>query len=143
MDVFGITKLALPSAESLVSRASEFIGSESFLSSIEGSISSTWNSFMAYLHLPHVYWAIAVFAIVFTIVVTLGMCMGFGPAGIVPGSFAAAFQSFAYGAFTPAGGIFATLTSLAMLGLLNPAIAITSALIALIPASLVFVSIQD
>lgn len=34
------------------------------------------------------------------------------------GSLAAAFQSFMYGGFTPAGGIFATLTSMAMLGTL-------------------------
>ena len=32
------------------------------------------------------------------------------------GSLAAGFQSYMYGDFTPAGGIFATLTSMAMLG---------------------------
>lgn len=36
------------------------------------------------------------------------------------GTLAAAFQSWAYGGFTPAGGIFATLTSLGMLGWLAP-----------------------
>ena len=36
------------------------------------------------------------------------------------GTLAAAFQSWAYGGFTPAGGIFATLTSLGMLGYLRP-----------------------
>lgn len=36
------------------------------------------------------------------------------------GTLAAAFQSFAYGGFTPAGGIFATLTSMGMLGVLMP-----------------------
>ena len=35
-------------------------------------------------------------------------------------TFAAAFQSWAYGGFTPAGGIFATLTSMGMLGYLVP-----------------------
>jgi len=41
------------------------------------------------------------------------------------GSLAAALQSFMYGAFTPAGGIFATLTSMAMLGaLMWPAVII-------------------
>ncbi|KAF3385866.1 hypothetical protein DPV78_012421 [Talaromyces pinophilus] len=44
------------------------------------------------------------------------MSLGFGPRGIVAGSIAAAFQSFMYGGFTPAGGIFATFTSMAMLG---------------------------
>lgn len=39
------------------------------------------------------------------------------------GSLAAAFQAWAYGAFTPAGGIFATLTSLGMVGFLAPAVA--------------------
>lgn len=36
------------------------------------------------------------------------------------GTLAAAFQSFAYRGFTPAGGIFATLTSMGMLGILMP-----------------------
>ena len=36
------------------------------------------------------------------------------------GTLAAAFQSFAYGGFTPAGGIFATLTSIGMLRFLRP-----------------------
>lgn len=38
----------------------------------------------------------------------------------VTGTLAAAFQFFAYGGFTPAGGIFATLTSMGMLGFLMP-----------------------
>lgn len=38
----------------------------------------------------------------------------------VIGTLAAAFQSFAYGGFTPAGGIFATLTSMGMLGFMMP-----------------------
>ena len=46
------------------------------------------------------------------------------------GSLAAIFQSFMYGAFTPAGGIFATLTSMAMLGTLMWPAAIISALLA-------------
>jgi len=48
------------------------------------------------------------------------LCLGrvADPSGI--GTLAAAFQSFAYGGFTPAGGIFATLTSMAMLGVLRP-----------------------
>lgn len=36
------------------------------------------------------------------------------------GTLAAAFQSFAYGGLTPAGGIFATLTSMGMLGVMMP-----------------------
>ncbi|KAF8602219.1 hypothetical protein BDV93DRAFT_218142 [Ceratobasidium sp. AG-I] len=41
---------------------------------------------------------------------------GFGPLGVVGGSAAALFQATIYGAFTPAGGFFATMTSLAMTG---------------------------
>ena len=43
---------------------------------------------------------------------------------------AAAFQAWAYGGFTPAGGLFATLTSLGMLGWLAPVEAVVAALIA-------------
>lgn len=56
-----------------------------------------------------------------------------------PGTFAAAFQSYMYGAFTPAGGIFATLTSMAMLGILMPATAILAAVVATGVAILVWV----
>lgn len=51
---------------------------------------------------------------------------------------AAAFQSYAYGGFTPAGGIFATLTSMAMLGILMPAAAIFAAFVASGVAALVW-----
>merc|ERR1712230_92801 len=47
--------------------------------------------------------------------ITILMTMGFGPGGILSGSLAAAFQSWMYGGFTPAAGIFATLTSVAVL----------------------------
>jgi hypothetical protein len=43
------------------------------------------------------------------------------------GCFAAAFQGWAYGAFTPAAGLFATLTSLGMVGFLAPAVALFGA----------------
>jgi hypothetical protein len=46
------------------------------------------------------------------------------------GSLAAAFQSWMYGGFTPAAGIFATLTSVGMLGLAMPVFAVPAALIA-------------
>ncbi|EYE93988.1 uncharacterized protein EURHEDRAFT_103697 [Aspergillus ruber CBS 135680] len=56
---------------------------------------------------------------VITFAVALGILfgLGFGVSGIAAGSAAAAFQSVAFGAFTPAGGIFAGLTSMAMTGL--------------------------
>lgn len=48
-----------------------------------------------------------------------------------------------YGGFTPAGGLFATLTSLGMLGWLTPLVTAVAALLALIPAGLVFDLVQD
>lgn len=109
---------------------------------------------------------IMAWAITFTAVCTLILCLGFGPAGIgagrrspfiqIPsnsikrsavkrrlirnqGTIAAAFQSYMYGAFTPAGGIFATLTSMAMLGTMMPPAAILAVVIATGVAILVWV----
>ena len=56
----------------------------------------------------------------------------------VPGSLAAAFQSFMYAGFTPAGGIFATLTSMGMLGALMPAAVITAMVLATVVAAIVW-----
>ncbi|OJJ82730.1 uncharacterized protein ASPGLDRAFT_83341 [Aspergillus glaucus CBS 516.65] len=55
--------------------------------------------------------------IVFAIALGILLGLGFTAGGIAAGSAAAAYQAFAYGAFTPAGGIFAGLTSMAMTGL--------------------------
>ncbi|OTB01762.1 hypothetical protein M426DRAFT_14217 [Hypoxylon sp. CI-4A] len=118
-----------------------FVGSIG--STIGDKAASLWESFGQYISLPHVYWAIIAWAITFTVLVTLMLCAGFGPAGVIPGSLAAAFQSAMYGGFTPAGGIFATLTSLAMLGFFVPAITAIAALIALIPAGFTFYYVQD
>ncbi|KAH8928589.1 hypothetical protein BT69DRAFT_1257208 [Atractiella rhizophila] len=64
-------------------------------------------------------------------IVFYGTCgLGFGPAGVAAGSMAAAFQSYWYGGFTPAGGFFAILTSIAMLGFLVPVLAFFSVCIA-------------
>ena len=46
------------------------------------------------------------------------------------GTLAAAFQSWAYGGFTPAGGVFATLTSWGMLGYLAPVQTVVATLVA-------------
>lgn len=75
---------------------------------------------------------------VFTAVVLLVIGLGFGPFGIVAGSFAAAFQSWMYGAFTPAAGIFATLTSLGMLGVMAPWLLLSAACLATIAALIVW-----
>ncbi|KAF2260578.1 hypothetical protein CC78DRAFT_555535 [Lojkania enalia] len=89
-----------------------------------------WSGFLAWLSQPHVIAIITAWWITFTLVTTLIMCLGFGPGGVVAGSAAAVFQSFMYGAFTPAGGIFATLTSMAMLGTLMWPATIIAALMA-------------
>ncbi len=56
---------------------------------------------------------------------------------VTTGSLAAAFQSWMYGGFTPAGGVFATLTSVGMLGVAMPMYAVGAASIATIVAVIV------
>ncbi|KAJ4291275.1 hypothetical protein N0V88_006277 [Collariella sp. IMI 366227] len=85
-----------------------------------------WEDFIEWASQPHVIYAALAWLITFYLVVTLILGMGFGPAGIVAGSFAAGFQGLMYGGFTPAGGIFAALTSMGMLGMLMPAAVIVA-----------------
>jgi hypothetical protein len=54
------------------------------------------------------------------------------------GSLAAAFQAFMYGGFTPAGGIFATLTSMAMIGKLERRVAIVAVISATVVSVIVW-----
>ncbi|KAF4547278.1 Hypothetical protein D9617_48g089390 [Elsinoe fawcettii] len=100
------------------------------------------NNFMSWISRPgeppQILLLITVWWTTFAIVVTIGLCLGFGPSGVVAGSFAAAFQAWAYGAFTPAGGVFATLTSLGMVGVLAPAIATAGASVATITVWIVW-----
>ncbi|KAG9081236.1 hypothetical protein FS749_007811 [Ceratobasidium sp. UAMH 11750] len=64
------------------------------------------------------------------VLVPLGVAtMGFGPAGIIGGSVAAGLQSALYGGFVPAGGAFATLTSVAMTGSVMEMVALPAAAI--------------
>ncbi|KAH8123683.1 hypothetical protein ACSS6W_007295 [Trichoderma asperelloides] len=100
---------------------------------------SLLGSFVGWLSQPDVLAVIMAWAITFTAVCTLILCLGFGPTGIGAGTIAAAFQSYMYGAFTPAGGIFATLTSMAMLGKMMPQAAILAVVIATCVAILVWV----
>ena len=95
--------------------------------------------------------------ITFNIVTSLIMSLGFGPVGVVggelsspvgkavmntehsfAGSVAAIFQSVMYGAFTPAAGIFATLTSIAMGGTIFWPAPATGGIVATIVASIVW-----
>ncbi|KAI1473113.1 uncharacterized protein F4812DRAFT_454930 [Daldinia caldariorum] len=100
-------------------------------------------SLVAYISRRRVYWAITVWGVTFIILVTLGFGLGFGPAGVIAGSLAAAFQSAMYGGFTPAGGLFAALTSLAMLGTFAPALVGSAAALALILAVVTFFLVED
>ncbi|OQN95508.1 hypothetical protein B0A48_18380 [Cryoendolithus antarcticus] len=95
-----------------------------------GCLSTHWASLTAWLTQPHVLLLITVWWITFTVVITLFLCLGFGPGGVIAGSLAAGFQAWMYGAFTPAGGIFATMTMLGMLGMLVPAAAAAGAVVA-------------
>ncbi|KAH8895502.1 hypothetical protein GQ53DRAFT_820330 [Thozetella sp. PMI_491] len=90
-----------------------------------------WALLLEWLSQPHVMAIIIAYAVTFTVVCTVFLCVGFGPVGIGAGTFAAAFQSYMYGGFTPAGGIFATLTSMAMLGILQPFVVAVASLVAL------------
>jgi hypothetical protein len=55
----------------------------------------------------------------------------------VKGTIAAAFQSWAYGAFTPAGGVFAALTSIGMMGVFYPPLVIGAVVIASLVTTIV------
>ncbi|KAL5091328.1 hypothetical protein H0G86_009154 [Trichoderma simmonsii] len=103
------------------------------------SLADLFHTLIEWLSQPQILAIIMAWAITFTAICTLILCLGFGPVGIGAGTLAAAFQSYMYGAFTPAGGIFATLTSMAMLGSLMPAAAILAAVIATGAAILVWV----
>ncbi|KAJ0421100.1 hypothetical protein BJY00DRAFT_283109 [Aspergillus carlsbadensis] len=85
-------------------------------SQISAELQQIWTQFIQWLSQPEVLTVITAWWITFTVVMTILLCLGFGPGGIVAGSIAAWFQGWAYGGFTPAGGVFATLTSMAMLG---------------------------
>ncbi|KAL8420575.1 hypothetical protein RB594_003388 [Gaeumannomyces avenae] len=106
---------------------------------ILGWLSTMWESVKEWNQHPPAWlmWAILAWLITFTLVATILCTLGFGPVGIVAGSFAAWFQSWAFGAFTPAGGLFALCTSLAMLGTLNPIFCLVAASIATIAAVIV------
>lgn len=93
-------------------------------------------SIQDWLTQPHVYAIVITWAVTFTIVSALILFLGFGPVGVGASTLAAAFQSAMYGGFTPAGGIFATLTSMAMLGTYKPVVALVAALIATMAAGI-------
>ncbi|KAK1711273.1 uncharacterized protein BDZ83DRAFT_639727 [Colletotrichum acutatum] len=97
-----------------------------------------WGAFRAWLSQPRKHLADIIVAIVFTVVSIAILGLGFGPAGVGTGTLAAVFQSSMYGAFTPAGGLFATLTSMAMLGTLMPWAAVVSGVLATLATGIVW-----
>ncbi|KAI1493110.1 hypothetical protein F5X96DRAFT_623697 [Biscogniauxia mediterranea] len=109
-----------------------------FLDSLPGWVEETARWLVAWLSQPQVLDVITAWAITFTVVFSLVGLMGFGLRGVGLGSLAAAFQSYMYGGFTPAGGVFATLTSMAMLGRLMPAATLAAAVAATVVAVLVW-----
>ena len=62
-------------------------------------------------------------------------------AGMI-GSLAAAFQSWMYGGFTPAAGVFATLTSVGMLGFATPIFTAVAVLIATLVAVITWLCVR-
>jgi hypothetical protein len=58
------------------------------------------------------------------------------------GSLAAAFQSWMYGGFTPAAGVFATLTSVGMLGFATPIFTAVAILIATFVAVITWLCVR-
>ncbi|KAJ1300661.1 hypothetical protein OPQ81_002309 [Rhizoctonia solani] len=93
-----------------------------------------WQGLSESLLRPDVRNALIVWFVVFWICVLIPLTLGFGPAGVIGGSLAAWFQSVVYGAFTPAGGLFAVMTSVGMMGVACPPVVIPSAIIASLAA---------
>ncbi|KAG8779009.1 hypothetical protein FRC12_024692 [Ceratobasidium sp. 428] len=86
-----------------------------------------WDQLVHYVAQPGgltVVWLTA-----FLVIVCIPFLLGFGVYGVIAGSPAALFQSVVYGAFTPAGSVFAILTSVGM-SFLCPPLALVGAVIA-------------
>ncbi|PHH72743.1 hypothetical protein CDD80_4286 [Ophiocordyceps camponoti-rufipedis] len=114
---------------------------------LEGAFDSAWewlksspfDPLVDWLSRSHAATSIIIWAATFSIVIFIIPWLGFGPAGIVLGSLAAWFQSFMYGGFTPAGALFAQLTSIAMTGMLFPLALILAAVIATVVVIIVWI----
>ncbi|CAE6477640.1 unnamed protein product [Rhizoctonia solani] len=87
-------------------------------------------SLSEFLLRPEIRNVLIVWFVVFWICLVIPLALGFGPAGVIGGSLAAWFRSTMYGAFTPAGGLFAVMTSVGMLGIACPPIVIPSVIVA-------------
>ncbi|KAJ6034992.1 hypothetical protein N7499_002210 [Penicillium canescens] len=141
---FLIAGLNFTRAETVGAGFYRFVADRSLVLSSAEILSEAWSvdSWLTkaseWLSRPDVLAIITAWWITFSIVITIILCLGFGPGGIVTGSLAAAFQSFMYGGFTPASGIFATLTSMAMIGTLMPSAVIFACTLATAVAVIVW-----
>ncbi|KAI6580598.1 hypothetical protein MCOR06_009499 [Pyricularia oryzae] len=95
-----------------------------------GFLVHAWTIIRDFVFQPNVWPIILTWIITFTVIMLVFSVVGFGPRGVIAGTLAAAFQSWMYGGFTPAGGLFAVFTSMGMLGILMPAAALLAALVA-------------
>ncbi|KAK0631290.1 hypothetical protein B0T14DRAFT_501439 [Immersiella caudata] len=114
------------------------VTSPSWVGDLAQWFSLLWERTVEWASQPHILAVLLAWVITFTIVVIIILGLGFGPVGIVAGSLAAIFQSVMYGGFTPAGGVFATLTSMGMLGMLMPWALVIAVVIATAVAGVVF-----
>jgi len=80
-------------------------------------ITTGMTRFSLWIENPGVWTLVLLWFVIFWAVLLVLFALGFGPAGIIAGSLAAGFQSWMYGAITPAGGVFAVLTSIGMMGI--------------------------
>ncbi|KAF8602183.1 hypothetical protein BDV93DRAFT_524208 [Ceratobasidium sp. AG-I] len=78
--------------------------------------SRKWRDFRNWISQPHIrkrfIWGSAI--LIFALIIFGIPALGFSAGGIKAGSWAAGYQGATYAAFTPAGGWFAWLTSIAM-----------------------------
>jgi len=100
--------------------------------------SNYWRELSEFLVQPHIRDLLIVWFVVFWIALFIPLLLGFGPAGVLAGSAAAWFQSAIYGAFTPAGGLFAVLTSVGMMGIACPPAILLAVVIASAVAGIVW-----
>ncbi|CAE6509451.1 unnamed protein product [Rhizoctonia solani] len=88
------------------------------MKSVGSTIKRGWHNFCQWINRPHIRRRLMIAAAVaagIAVLVPLTIATaGFGPAGIVAGSAAAAWQSAAYGGFVASGSTLATLQWLGM-----------------------------
>ncbi|KAH8829452.1 hypothetical protein DL96DRAFT_1054295 [Flagelloscypha sp. PMI_526] len=95
------------------------------------------DAFVQWLTLPNTVLVLTIWFVVFWMIILVPMAHGFGPGGVVACSLAAAFQSWMYSVFTPAGGFFAVLASIGMMGFKFPPLVLQAVILATLATVLV------